>query len=37
MDSQPYRTVASASFHFDLYASGEYSRMLESEWAADAE
>jgi hypothetical protein len=37
MDSQPHRRVASANFHFDLYASGEYSRMLESEWAADAE
>jgi len=37
LDSQPYRTVASANFHFELYASGEYSRMLESQWAADAE
>jgi hypothetical protein len=37
MDSQPYRPLASANFHFDLYASGEYSRLLESEWAADAE
>jgi hypothetical protein len=35
MDSQPYRTVASANFHFDLYASGEYSRMLESKWSAE--
>jgi hypothetical protein len=33
MDSQPYRTLASANFHFVLYASGEYSRLLESEWA----
>ena len=37
MDSQPHGTVASANFRFALYASGEYSRMLESEWAADAE
>ena len=37
MDSQPHRTLASANFRFALYASGEYSRMLESEWAADAE
>ena len=37
MDSEPHRTVASANFRFALYASGEYSRMLESEWAADAE
>jgi hypothetical protein len=35
MDSQPHRTVASANFRFALYASGEYSRMLESEWAAE--
>jgi hypothetical protein len=35
MDSQPYRALASANFHFDLYASGEYSRLLESEWAED--
>ena len=37
MDSEPHQTVASANFRFALYASGEYSRMLESEWAADAE
>ena len=35
MESEPYRTVAPANFHFDLYASGEYSRMLESKWAAE--
>jgi hypothetical protein len=35
MDSRPYRTVASANFHFLLYASGEYSRLLETEWAAE--
>jgi hypothetical protein len=35
MDSEPYGRVASANFHFDLYASGEYSRLLESEWAAE--
>jgi hypothetical protein len=35
LDSQPHRTVASANFRFALYASGEYSRMLESEWAAE--
>jgi hypothetical protein len=35
MDSQPHRTLASANFRFALYASGEYSRMLESEWAAE--
>jgi len=35
MDSQPYRAVAAANFRFALYASGEYSRKLESEWSAE--
>jgi hypothetical protein len=34
MESQPHRTIESRSFRFELYASGEYSRMLESEWGA---
>lgn len=29
---QASRQIRSASFPFDLYASGEYSRMLEREW-----
>jgi hypothetical protein len=37
MDSQPYHVVASANYRFDLYASGEYSHLLETEWAADTE
>jgi hypothetical protein len=37
LDSQPYRRLASANFHFVLYASGEYSRLLESEWAEDTD
>ena len=37
MDSQPHQTLASVNYRFDLYASGEYSRMLESQWAADTE
>ncbi len=32
MDSQAHRVLDSANFRFQLYASGEYSRMLESEW-----
>ncbi|HTS61572.1 MAG TPA: hypothetical protein VMH28_06085 [Candidatus Acidoferrales bacterium] len=32
MDSQQHLTITSANFRFDLYASGEYSRMLESQW-----
>jgi hypothetical protein len=35
MESQPYRQLESKNFRFDLYASGEYSRMLESEWEAN--
>ena len=29
----PFARIASANFVFELYASGEYSRMLEREWA----
>ena len=32
MEAQPHRTIGSPQFRFDLYASGEYSRLLESEW-----
>ena len=32
MDSQTYYPVGPENFRFSLYASGEYSRMLESEW-----
>jgi hypothetical protein len=32
MESQPHRILAAANFRFDLYASGEYSKLLESEW-----
>jgi hypothetical protein len=35
MESQPHLILSAANFRFDLYASGEYSRMLESEWDAD--
>jgi hypothetical protein len=33
--AQPHRALTAASFRFDLYASGEYSRMLESTWSAE--
>jgi len=29
----PYTDIASMNFDFDIYASGEYSRMLEREWS----
>ncbi|HTS31112.1 MAG TPA: hypothetical protein VMH81_34810 [Bryobacteraceae bacterium] len=35
MESQTHRRIASKNFHFDLYASGEYARLLESEWEAN--
>jgi|SRR5579863_4091396 len=34
MDSQPHRRIEAANFRFQLFASGEYSRLLESEWEA---
>lgn len=33
LESQPAPLITAANFHFDLYASGEYSKMLESEWS----
>jgi len=35
MDSQPYSDILPANFRFELYASGEYSRMLETQWGDD--
>ena len=32
LDARPHCPLTSANFHFELYASGEYSRLLESEW-----
>jgi hypothetical protein len=34
VESEPHRSVTPVEFPFELYASGEYSRMLESEWEA---
>ena len=36
MESHPHRTITSSNFRFDLYASGEYSKMLETEWGGEA-
>lgn len=30
-----YPALAADEFHFELYASGEYSRLLESKWSAE--
>ncbi len=32
MESEPHRRLDGNTFQFALYASGEYSRLLESEW-----
>jgi|SRR5208283_328175 len=32
MEAEPHSAIAAANFHFQLYASGEYSRLLESKW-----
>jgi hypothetical protein len=34
MASQPHQAITPVNFRFGLYASGEYSRLLESEWGA---
>lgn len=34
LESQPYSAATARNFRFDLYASGEYSRLLESEWGS---
>jgi hypothetical protein len=37
MELEPYRVIDAKRFQFALYASGEYSRMLESEWEEKAD
>ena len=32
MELQPSLKISADNFHFDLYASGEYSRLLEQQW-----
>jgi hypothetical protein len=34
MEAEPHGAVDQRAFYFALYASGEYSRILETEWAA---
>jgi hypothetical protein len=33
MDSDPHHSITGKNFPFDLYASGEYTKMLEAEWS----
>lgn len=35
LGAQTHRPLTSSNFQFELFASGEYSRMLESKWAAE--
>jgi len=35
MEAEKHATIIAEQFPFELYASGEYSRMLESEWGGD--
>jgi hypothetical protein len=35
MDAEPHRTLAGKNFQFELYASGEYTKMLETEWGTE--
>jgi hypothetical protein len=35
LESQQYSSISCRNFGFDLYASGEYSRMLETEWGSE--
>jgi hypothetical protein len=37
MDLQPYTKITTANFRFQLFASGEYARMLEAEWGTEVE
>jgi hypothetical protein len=35
MESEPHRAIGAKNFPFDLYASGEYTQMLETEWSGE--
>ena len=35
MESEPRRVAASGNIRFDLYASGEYAKMLAAEWGGE--
>jgi hypothetical protein len=35
MDAELYHPISGKNFLFDLYASGEYTKMLETEWSAE--
>jgi len=31
----PFASISRSDFHFEIYASGEYTRLLEKEWSTD--
>lgn len=35
MESEPHRAIDAKNFQFDLYASGEYTKILEAEWGKE--
>jgi len=35
LEAEPHLAIGCKNFRFELYASGEYSRMLESEWEGE--
>jgi hypothetical protein len=37
MESEPYRAIGGKNFPFELYASGEYTKILETAWATEPE
>jgi hypothetical protein len=37
VELQEHNVISAQNFHFELYASGEYSRMLENEWGTGTE
>ena len=36
IEAEPHTAISAANFHFQLYASGEYSRLLEARWEQQA-
>ena len=36
MEAETHSAITAANFHYQLYASGEYSRLLESKWEEQA-
>lgn len=34
LECEPHRKIAPKNFQFELYASGEYTKMLETQWSA---